>query len=84
MKHYDITFRSVTYAQRGEAALRSAGIRCTIGRTPRAMEERGCGYRLRLPGEEIFRALEIFQAKQIPYRKVYTRRGSGEWEEVVP
>ena len=82
MNKYFITFRSVTYAQRGEAALRSAGVRCVLGRAPRDIEERGCGYRLSLGREEIRRALEILRAKQIPYRKVYLRRDGGETEEV--
>ena len=83
MKHYDITFRSVTYAQRGEAALRSAGIRCTLGRAPRAMEERGCGYRLSLGQADVYRALEVLRAKQVQYRTVYARRSGGDWEEVA-
>lgn len=81
MNYYDITFRSVTYAQRGEAALQSAGIRCSLGRAPRAMEERGCGYRLSLDRTDVSRAVELLRTKQIAFRKVYARRGSG-WEEV--
>lgn len=83
MRNYDITFRSVTYAQRGEAALRSAGIRCTLGRAPRAMEERGCGYRLSIAQNDVMPALDALRAKQVPFRKVYAHRGSGEWEEVA-
>ena len=83
MRNYDITFRSVTYAQRGESALRSAGIRCALGRAPRAMEERGCGYRLSIAQGDVLPALEVLRSKQVPYRKVYARRGSGEWEEVA-
>ena len=41
MKMYLITFRSITFAQKGESALKRAGITCTLLRTPRAMEERG-------------------------------------------
>ena len=82
MNYYDITFRSVTYAQRGEAALLSAGVRCSLGRAPRALEERGCGYRLSLDRMDVVRALEVLRGKQIPFRKVYARR-SGGWEEVA-
>ena len=46
MKFYYITFRSVTFAQRGEKVLKKEGIRCTLLRTPRWMEEQGCGYAL--------------------------------------
>jgi len=83
MSKYFITFRSVTYAQRGEAALHSAGIRCVLGRAPRDMEERGCGYRLSLGGESVARALETLRAKQVPFRKVYVRWENGNAEEVV-
>ena len=43
-----ITFRSVTHAQRGEQVLGGGGIYCRILRTPRWMEEQGCGYCIRL------------------------------------
>lgn len=82
MNKYFITFRSVTYAQRGEAALRSVGIRCTLGRAPRIMEERGCGYSLSLAPGDVYRGLEVLKARQVPYRKVYTRRENGDPEEV--
>lgn len=78
---YFITLRSVTYAQRGERALRQAGIWCELQRTPRWMEEKGCGYSLvvRHPGN----ALEVLRQKQVPYRKVYRREDDGTMEEVV-
>ena len=82
MKHYDITFRSVTYAQRGETAMRKAGIWCALGRAPRAMEERGCAYRLTLGAGDAHRALEILKEQRIPYRKLYARTGDG-WSEVI-
>ena len=83
MMNYYITFRSVTYAQRGEAALRNAGIRCVLQRAARFMEERGCGYSLRLGQAEAGRGLEILKTRQIPFRKVYVKRDDGTLEEVV-
>ena len=44
MKKCIITFRSVTPAQRAEEVLRRAGVECSIQRTPKWMEEKGCGY----------------------------------------
>ena len=38
---YLITFRSVTYAQRGERVLNRAGERDRVESTPRWMEEKG-------------------------------------------
>ena len=82
MSSFYITFRSVTYAQRGEAALRSAGIPCTLQRATRFMEEKGCGYSLGLGKKEIRQGLEVLRARQIPYRRVYEKRSGGEMEEV--
>ena len=48
MKAYFLTFRSITQAQRAERAYSRAGMVCTMRRTPRWMEEKGCGYCLRL------------------------------------
>ena len=41
MNQYLITFRSVTYAQRGERSLTRRGISCDVMRTPKWMEEQG-------------------------------------------
>ena len=80
MMWYFITFRSVTYAQRGERALRQAGIVCELQRTPRWMEEKGCGYSLNF--KEVLGALEVLRKQQVPFRKVYRRKNDGGVEEV--
>lgn len=81
MKFYYITFRSVTYAQRAERELQGRGIYSTLMRTPKWMEERGCGYCLRLWTENIRPALQILQKSQLPLRKVYYQSKEGNWEE---
>ena len=58
---YLITFRSVTYAQRGERLLNRWGERCSLKRTPRWVEERGCGYSLRLQTDDIERAVTLLR-----------------------
>ncbi len=80
MMSYFVTFRSVTYAQRGERALRKAGILCDLQRTPRWMEERGCGYSLGV--KEVLGAVEVLRKHQIPFRKVYRHNQDGTAEEV--
>ena len=70
MKAYYITFRSVTYAQRGEKLLNQKGIRCSILRTPRWMEERGCGYCLRLRPQDATRGVQLLKASGVTYSKV--------------
>ena len=82
MKQCMITFRSVTPAQRGEGALKRAGIDCTLQRTPRWMEEQGCGYCLKVACAHTPRAVGILQAGQIPFRKVYLYRKEGQLEEM--
>ena len=82
MKHFFVTFRSVTYAQRGESLLKQAGIRCELQRTPRRLEEQGCGYGLRLRARDLPQALELMKQKQVQYRKVYVQHENGETEVV--
>ncbi len=82
MSYYFITFRSVTHAQRGEQVLQREGHRCAIQRTPRWMEEKGCGYSLRLRTEEIAQVLAALRRAGVPLRKVYLQRDNGELEEL--
>ena len=77
MNAYFITFRSVTLAQRGEGVLRKAGIGCQLLRTPRWMEEQGCGYCLRLRREEKDSVLEILRSANVQFRKVYYQHPDG-------
>lgn len=83
MKVYLITFRSVTYAQRGERLMNRAGLRCAVQRTPRWMEEQGCGYSLRVQTDDIGRAVQLLRREQLPLRKVYLRLEDGGLEEVA-
>ena len=82
MKFCVITFRSVTPAQRGESAVRKAGLECTIQRTPRWMEEQGCGYSLRLHCRDIAPAVELLRQRGITFRRLYTLREDGKMEEM--
>lgn len=83
MKFYYITFRSVTFAQRAERMLTDAGFRCTLQRTPRWMEEQGCGYALRLWTQEAGKAVELLRGSRIPMRRVYTQGWDGQLEEIT-
>ena len=83
MKFYYITFRSVTFAQRGEKVLQGALIRCNLMRTPKWMEEKGCGYCLRLRASNAEEAVELLRKKQVPMRKVYLQNPDGVLEEIT-
>ena len=79
MNGYLITFRSVTPAQRGESLLRGHGIDCALRRTPRWMEEQGCGYSLFV--KDGMGAVSFLRKHQIPFRKIY-RKTEQQTEEV--
>lgn len=83
MSYYYITFRSVTFAQRGERVLQAGKIRCTLQRTPRWMEEQGCGYCLRLWTRELTPAVELLVREGVPFRKLYVQKAQGQLEEVT-
>ena len=78
-----ITFRSVMPGQRGEAVLRRAGIDCRLQRTPRFMQEQGCGYSLTLRQRDAMKSVQLLREHQIPFQKLYLRRESGSYEEMI-
>ena len=80
---YFITFRSVTYAQRGERILSRAGVRCGIQRTQRWMAEKGRGYSLRLRTERPEKAVVLLRQEELPIGKVYWQRENAGLEELV-
>ena len=82
MKVYYITFRSVTYAQRGEQILNKAGVRASLIRTPKWMETQGCGYSLQLRTGELVTIVALLREKAVPFRKVYIQNPEGRLEEV--
>lgn len=82
MKYCFITFRTVTPAQRGEKILRQSAVECILQRTPRWMEEQGCGYSLRLRRQDAQSAAAILTEKGIAYRKIYLQRENGTYEEL--
>ena len=81
MKTFLITFRSITFAQRAEAALQRHGIRSTIRRTPKWMEERGCGYAVELKQGDVAPVTGILDSQGIAYRRIYRVSEDGTIEE---
>lgn len=82
MKRYCITFRSVTYAQRGERVLRRRGIECAMQRSPRSMSDRGCSYCLRLRPEEALQAVQLLRQEGVVYSGLFTMDDRGAVEEL--
>ena len=83
MRSICITFRSVTLAQRGERTLHGGGVECALQRTPRWMEERGCGYCLRLRPQDAARGIQILKNSGVTYSKVLSTPGQGKVEELI-
>ena len=81
MKAYLITFRSITYAQRAEAALQRQGLRASVRRTPRWMEERGCGYALEVKLADSTHGATLLEQQGIPYKRIYRISPDGTIEE---
>ena len=82
MEYCFITLRSLTAAQSAESILRRRGIGCTLQRTPRWMEEQGCGNGLRVDCEDIMEALTILRTNRVAYKRAYLRRNDGKMEEM--
>ncbi len=76
-----ITFRSVTFAQRGDRALRGAGVEGILQRTPKQLSERGCGYCLRIRGRDAMPAVALLRERAIPFGKLYALTADGRVEE---
>ena len=81
MKFYYITFRSVTFAQRGEQVLNKGGFRCALLRTPKWMEAQGCGYSLRVFTQDIREAMALLRKYKVMLRKLYIQQPDGTLEE---
>lgn len=78
-----ITFRSITPAQRGERVLRQAGFDTIISRTPKWMEEQGCGYSLRVRCSDAIHCVEKLRNEKVAFRKIYRLKDNGKAEEMV-
>ncbi len=83
MKVYYFTFRSVTFAQRGEQILKKAGVRADLMRTPKWMESQGCGYSLRIRTSDLLAVSSLLREKGIVFRRVYMQKEDGSLEEVA-
>lgn len=81
MDYILILARSVTYAQRMQRALQTAGIRCGISRAPRDMTDLGCAYVLRLAASDLPQALSVIHRAGLDPVSIYSYR-NGVYREV--
>ena len=82
MKTFFLTFRSITQAQRAEQAFAREGMGCTLRRTPRWMEERGCGYGVEVKCPDLKTGLQVLRQEKLPFRKSYLLHSDGVVEEL--
>ena len=82
MLTYFITVRSITFGQRAESVLRKNGVNCSLQRTPKWMEEQGCGYALKLWSGDIRTVVELLREHRVQLRRVYVQKEDGIMEEV--
>lgn len=82
MYEYFFTFRSITTAQRAVRVFDRAGISNTLVRTPKQIEQMGCGYSVRVRSGVFQDAQRTLLRNEIPYSNVYVRHGDGVWEAV--
>ena len=81
MKFCFITFRSVTFAQSGQRSLKRVGIDTVLRRTPKGLEQRGCGYCLQLRENLALQAVDQLRLEGIEFSKLYRFRENGTGEE---
>lgn len=77
------TFRSVTTAMRGSRILEAMGISSLTVRTPKQLQQQGCGYSLRVRGDAAARAKQALQQAEVQYSRIYRKDESGQWQEVT-
>ena len=82
MNYYLILCRSLTYAQRSEAALDRAGIRARALRCPGGISAEGCGYCVRIPTQTLARAIEALRRASLEPKRIFAPDGDGGYEEV--
>lgn len=83
MKYCLVTFRTVTPAQQAESLLRRNGFPCALQRTPRRLEEQGCGYSLRVSCDVVYACLDFLENHGVAYKKAYSVEKNGVVEELL-
>ena len=79
---YLIMCRSLTYAQRIENALASAGLRPRLLRAPAEISPKGCSYAVRIPPKQLSGAMTVLRRTGLPYLGIYVGGPGEPWREV--
>lgn len=84
LSYYYIVCRSLTYAQRTETALKKDGIRGSVLRTPKTISTSGCSYAVRIPENQLSRALARMNQEGLSPVRIFLGEADGEFREVDP
>ncbi len=76
-----ILFKSITYAQSGNARLNKRGVNSYLIRKPAAITGNSCGYALKINCADIETAKNILSKNGIIYTSVWRYKGNN-WYEV--
>lgn len=82
MVYYLIICRSLTYAQKTEAALERAGITAHIMRSPRTISGTGCSHAVKISERRLADALTVLNRVDMSPERVYIMSADGSYKEV--
>ncbi len=83
MVYYLIICRSLTYAQRTEAALARAGITAHIRRSPKTIDSEGCSHSVKVSERNLAPALVVLARAGLSPKRVFIVAGDGSYKEVL-
>lgn len=82
MVQYLIVCRSLTAAQRTQAALTRAGIRSRLLRSPKSIDSEGCSHSVQVSEEVLGEALIVLSRVGLSPKRVFVAAGTG-YQEVL-
>ncbi len=82
MVYYLIVCRSLTYAQRTQAALERSGITAHILRSPKNISGEGCSHSVKVSERNLADALVVLNRVGLSPKRVFIQEGDGGYKEV--
>ena len=83
MVYYLIICRSLTYAQRTEAALLRSGVSARVLRAPKTIDSEGCSHGVRVSERDLAAALTILTHAGLSPRRLFIIAPDGAYREVL-
>ncbi len=83
MIYYLIVCKSLTYAQRTEAALERSGIGAHILRSPQQLSSSGCSHCVKIAQRSLTTALTVLKRAGLTPTRVFITESDGSYREVA-